>query len=317
MNDKHMNTETNRGRWLRVGLLALTFLAPIATSIRDYLRKRQEMLSARAADTAQRAGLNTTTIKQLSTAGRDWSYDLLKRGEGVAENVASQGSKLTHNLLERGGQVTHDLTERGGQVTHALAERGGQVTHDITERGGQVVHVLAERGGQVTHDLTERGSQVTHALAERGDQLLQPLRKRGGTFWTVFGFSFGLVSAAVVTFVLLRKRLGDQLADEEEEHIELRHQNLNGAGGLEQGRPEKLTGEILHLDKEGSSVATLQTIGVDVAKAVEVPVDAAFVGVVSTKRYYPMEEAPGESAQDIIYFTSEDEAKAQGYSAAE
>lgn len=295
MNDKHMNTETNRGRWLRVGLLALTFLAPIATSIRDYLRKRQEMLSARAADTAQRAGLNTTTIKQLSTAGRDWSYDLLKRGEGVAENVASQGSKLTHNLLERGGQVTHDLTERGGQV----------------------VHVLAERGGQVTHDLTERGSQVTHALAERGDQLLQPLRKRGGTFWTVFGFSFGLVSAAVVTFVLLRKRLGDQLADEEEGHIELRHQNLNGAGGLEQGRPEKLTGEILHLDKEGSSVATLQTIGVDVAKAVEVPVDAAFVGVVSTKRYYPMEEAPGESAQDIIYFTSEDEAKAQGYSAAE
>ena len=118
MKNEHMNTETNRGRWLRVGLLALTFLAPIATSIRDYLRKRQEMLSARAADTAQRAGLNTT-IKQLSTAGRDWSYDLLKRGEGVAENVASQGSKLTHNLLERGGQVTHDLTERGGQVTHA------------------------------------------------------------------------------------------------------------------------------------------------------------------------------------------------------
>ena len=293
MKNEHMNTETNTGRWLRVGLLSLAFFASIASNIMDYLRKRQEMLFTTAADTAQRAGMNTT-IKQLSAAGRDWSYDLLKRGEGVAENVASQGSKLTHNLLER-----------------------GQVTHDLTERGSQVTHVLAERGGQVTHDLTERGSQATHVLAERGDQLLQPLRKRSGTFWTVFGFSFGLVAATVVTFVLLRKRLGNQMADEEEGHIELPQQNLNGAGGLGQGQPGKLAGEILHMDKEGSSVATLQTIGVDVVKAVEVPVDAAFVGIVSTKRYYPLEEAPGESAQDIIYFISEDEAKAQGYSAAE
>ena len=272
MKNEHMNTETNTGHWVRAGLQSLAFLAPIALYIMDFLRKRQEMLFTTATDTTQRVGMNTT-IKQLSTAGRGWSYGLLKRGEGVAENVASQSGKFTHNLLERSGQVTRDLTERGGQVTHVLAERG--------------------------------------------DQLLQPFRKRSGTFWTIFGFSIGMVAAAVITFVLLRKRLGNQMADEEG-HIELpQDQNLNGASNRGQGQPGKPSGEILHLDKEGSSVATLQTVGVDIAKAVEVSANAAFVGVVSTKRYYPLEKAPGESAQDIIYFASEDEAKAQGYSAAE
>ncbi len=210
------------------------------------------------------------------------------------------------------------LSATGGDWSYGLLKRGGQVTRDLTERGSQVRHVLADRGGQVTRDLTERGSQVTHVLAERGDQLLQPLRKRSGTFWTVLGFSFGMVAAAVITVVLLRKRLGKQSADEEEGQIELpQQQNLNGASSLGQGRPEKPADEILHLDKEGSSAATMQTVGVNIAKAVEVPANAAFAGVVGTKRYYPLEKLPGESAQDTIFFASEDEARAQGYSAAE
>ena len=127
-----------------------------------------------------------------------------------------------------------------------------------------------------------------------------------------------MVAAAVITFVLLRKRLGKQSADEEEGQIELpQQQNLNGASSLGQGRPEKPADEILHLDKEGSSAATMQTVGVNIAKAVEVPANAAFAGVVGTKRYYPLEKLPGESAQDTIFFASEDEARAQGYSAAE
>jgi len=273
MKNEHLHTKTNTGRWLRVGLLSLTFFASIASNIKYFLRKRQEMLFTTATDTAQRAGMNTT-IKQLSATGRDWSYGLFKRG--------------------------------------------GQVTRDLTERGSQVRHVLADRGGQVTRDLTERGSQVTHVMAERGDQLLQPLRKRSGTFWTVLGFSLGMVAAAVITFVLLRKRLGKQSADEEEGQIELpQQQNLNGASSLGQERPGKPADEILHLDNEGNSAATMQTVGVNSAKAVEVPANAAFAGVVGTKRYYPLEKLPGESAQETIFFVSEDEARAQGYSAAE
>src|SRR6266566_2798612 len=251
MKNEHLHTKTNTGRWLRVGLLSLTFFASIASNIKYFLRKRQEILFTTATDTAQRAGMNTT-IKQLSATGRDWSYGLFKRG------------------------------------------------------------------GQVTRDLTERGSQVTHVMADRGGQLLQPLRKRSGTFWTVLGFSLGMVAAAVITFVLLRKRLGKQSADEEEGQIELpQQQNLNGASSLGQGWPGKPADEILHLDNEENSAGTMQTVGVNSAKAVEVPTNAVFAGVVGTKRYYPLEKLPGESAQETIFFVSEDEARAQGYSAAE
>jgi len=61
----------------------------------------------------------------------------------------------------------------------------------------------------------------------------------------------------------------------------------------------------------------LQTLGVDVEKSaeVEIPVDATFVGVISTKRYYPVDTSL--DVQDLVYFSTEDEAKAQGYTAAE
>ena len=95
MKNEHLHTKTNTGRWLRVGLLSLTFFASIASNIKYFLRKRQEILFTTATDTAQRAGMNTT-IKQLSATGRDWSYGLFKRG----------------------GQVTRDLTERGSQAHH-------------------------------------------------------------------------------------------------------------------------------------------------------------------------------------------------------
>ncbi len=338
MNDKHTNTETSGGRWLRVSLLTLAALAPAINSISNYLRRQsrftrqlseiekskqsevivkstqppaqvtalqrldelthvtrkrtaeqaqqlqklaqhwqEQALQLRKAmnnESRQRRELNKT-VKRLRENGRDWSQDLLTRGEGAAANVAAQSGKITHSLLERSGNFTRDLTERGGNFTR---------------------------------DLTERGSKVTHAMVERGDQL-----RRSSTFWTIFGFSLGMVAAATITIVLLRKRMITQRAGSEEaSHIELpQDRTWNGASSQGQGMAG---GEIRHLGKEGSSVATLQSVGVDIAQAVVAPANAAFVGVASTRRYYSIETSLEENAKDLVYFVSEDEAKAQGYS---
>ncbi len=316
MNDKHSNTETSGGRWLRVSLLSLAALTPIINSISNYLRRQlrftrqlseiekskqsevivnsaqspvqaaalqrldelthvtrkrtaeqaqqlqklaqhwqEQALQLRKAmknESRQRRELNKT-VKRLRKTGRDWSQDLLTRGEGAAANVAAQSDKITHSLLERGSKVTRDLTERGDQL------------------------------------------------------------RRNSTFWTIFGFSLGMVAAATITIVLLRKRMIKQGAGSEEtSHVELpQDRTWNGASSQEQG---KAAGEILHLGKEGSSVATLQSVGVDIAQAVVAPANAAFVGVASTRRYYPIETSLEENAQDLVYFVSEDEAKAQGFS---
>ncbi|HCJ35399.1 MAG TPA: hypothetical protein DHV65_14040, partial [Ktedonobacter sp.] len=215
-------------------------------------------------------------------------HDLRKRGEELAEEVTTQGGKISHNLIERGGKVTQDITERGSQVTQQLAKRGGKLSHDLSRRGGQLV---------------------------------KPLRKRNSILWTIFGFSIGMVASAVVTYLLVRKRVVEREAEAEaEQQIEL-PQDLTWRNG-NQERQGKPMGEILHLGVEGNTMATtaaIQVVDVDVDAATpdEVPPDAVFVGIVSTKHYYPLEVILDEDVTERIYFVSEEEAKTQGYSASE
>jgi hypothetical protein len=86
------------------------------------------------------------------------------------------------------------------------------------------------------------------------------------------------------------------------------------------------SGEIRHVGSEGTagtSVATMASTNVENApqetttekleaiQATQTPADVAFVGVVSTKLYYPTDTTL--EANDVIYFASEDEAKAEGF----
>jgi len=299
MNHDNTNTETSGGRWLRVSLLTLTMVAPIVNSIMDYFRKRAELDGASTADqvpsrqrldeltyaTRQRAGAQA---QQLQNWAQDWSQDLRKRGEDLAEDLAAQSGKISQDLLACGSKVTRDITKRGSRVQR-----------DITKRGRKVTRRLAKRSKKLSQDLTERSNQ-----------LLQPNRKRNSTFWTIFGFSLGLVIAAVVTYLLIRKRLERQ-ALEAEQQFEL-SQVRSGERQGEQGKP---AGEIIYMDNEGAVIATVEAVDLDTGEVVA-PADAAFVGVVGTKRYYPI-EVTLDDGLELVYFVSEDEARAQGYSVAE
>jgi hypothetical protein len=93
---------------------------------------------------------------------------------------------------------------------------------------------------------------------------------------------------------------------EQDEHIELpSSDSWNGSGS----RP---AGEISYFDQGGTSVATLEIVDVE---TIMKPADAAFVGVKSTKLYYPVDTEI--EPKDLVYFTSEEEAKAQGFTAAQ
>lgn len=260
----------------------------------DYLQRQAQQLSAQAKylrsslrkEQRQRRKLNKT-LKQLREAGLDWGQELLKRGENLTEDLVAQGGKISSDLLERGSGVRHDL-----------AERGGKITQDVAERGGQLTQVLVKRGSAIGQDLAERSGQLLHPT---------DARKRNNTFWTIFGFSTGLVVAVTVTYLFLRQRI---LRDEREQNQQIELASDESRKGRATERP---AGTILHLDSNSSSVATLQTV--DVEHKVAAPADAAFVGVMSTKQYYPV--ATAVEAKDLIYFTSEAEAKSQGFSAAE
>jgi hypothetical protein len=327
MNDKHTNTETSGGRWLRVSLLALAVLAPVINSISNYLRRQsrftrqlseiEESKQSEIIVKSTQPPVQTTALQrldELTHVTRKRTAEQAQQLQKLAQHWQEQALQLRKAMKNESRQrrelnkTVKRLRETGRGWSQDLLTRGEGAAANVAAQSGKITHSLLERGNRATRDLTERGSKVTHALVERGDQL-----RRNGTFWTIFGFSFGMVAAATITIVLLRKRVIKQRAGSEEaSHIELpQDRKWNGASSQEQ---EKAAGEIRHFGKEGSSVATLQSVGVDIAQAVVAPANAAFVGVASTRRYYPIETSLEENAKDLVYFVSEDEAKAQGFS---
>ncbi len=351
MNTKQKDIVQQGSRWLRVGVLTITTVGPIVNTLVARMRQQAAIAQAAASSQAaqsledeqqseqsrlvpisrellaeqarqlqkqarhwqmqakhlrkalrheskQRRRLNKM-VQQLQKKGVDWGQEMLKRSEDLTGDLVAQGSKLSHDWLERGGKVTRDLTERGSDLSQDLVKRGSKLTRDLTERGSDLSQDLVKRGGKLSHDLTERGSD-----------LLQPARQRRSAFWTAFGFSLGMVVAAVVTYLFVRKRIVQQLPGQEQQ-IELppREHDWNGS------HKSQPAGEILHSNSNGvTTVATLQAVDTGTQQQVVVPADAAFVGVVASKTYYPL-ETPIES-NDVIYFSSEEEAQAEGFTAA-
>ena len=277
-------------QWLRVGVLTVTTLGPVVNALLDRMRQNSEQVNTQAVqekmkstqaatlqrleeitvvsrkqaaeqaevlrtqaqqlqqqaqqlrkalreETKQRAKL----AKQLRKTGIDWSQDMLKRGEHLSDGLVEQSAKLSHDLKERGEQITDDLRERADTVAQELTKRTSSITHDLTERGGQVTEELAKRGGQITHDLTERGGEL--------------VQKRGRLL-AIIGFSIAFTTAAVATFLLVRRMV--QQKDEQDQQIELPHNgavNGNTNGIMPRGQAqEQPTGEIVILSTDGTIV---------------------------------------------------------------
>jgi hypothetical protein len=101
-----------------------------------------------------------------------------------------------------------------------------------------------------------------------------------------------------------------QELEELEQQIELpQNGNLTTGSEANQNKP---VGEIRSVDDIGTAVVTLPVV--DVVEMLH-PEDAKFVGVASTRLYYPVEISV--DANDLVYFISEEEAQNQGFTAAQ
>jgi hypothetical protein len=333
MTAENQARESQKGRWLRVAFLAYTLVGPSVNALLERLRQRSQSKGEPVQvkqDDAQpdvRQRLDELTlessrwvneqVQQLRTRARELSKQSrqlrkalrreARQRRKLVTQVRKSGVDRGRDLLKRGEQLTGELKERGGKITHDLLDLGGKTAQDLVERSGEFTQDLAERGGKVTQELAKRGRKATHDLAERGESLLQPVRERDRNFWSIVGFSVGLVAAGVVTYRLVRRRVIQQEL-EQVEQIELQpSESWNGA----QGRP---AGEILHLGEDGTIIATLQAVDVDSAGR---PAGATHVGIVSTKQYYPVEVQLEPGDIELVYFVSEEEARARGFTPAQ
>jgi hypothetical protein len=247
--------------------------------------------------------------KHLAHKTSDWSedttYQLRKQGLSLWQNLADwyeealyllrrQRRKLSRNLAEQTEDTVHQLSRQKRHLSRSLAGRRDDATRQLRRQGRVLGRNLAGRRDDVTRQVRKQRDY----LSERGGQLIEPMR--GSRFWSIFGFVAGLLLAGSVTYWLVRRGMNKAVAEEEEAfELEVPEQ-LNGTAR----RP---AGEVRAVGQGGTVVVSR-------------PVTSAgpttrFVGVLSSRRYYPIGSQP--DAQDLVFFESEDDARAEGFTAAE
>ncbi len=312
--------ETNR--WLRVGILTLATLGPVINTFLENARKRAEKLQElqnlqTLQELKELKALQELKEHPYSQEVLKRSSELIGRGSQVSQALAEQGGKLTQVIAERGS----DLAEQGGKFSHVLVERGSDLTRELSERGSQLSQDLAKRGEVITREAAKRGRQATQNLAKRTEQVTDRVGERPLLFWLTFGF--GLATAAIATYQIVRKRF---LQREAEQIQIMQNGRLNGSSSVESSaaRPATQSPTIQIVKEVLASQAPLGTETEQSTKAPnDYPADSRVLGLVSNKRYYPIDTSLDQlranegGTLDVIYFASEDEARAQGFTAAE
>jgi len=268
----------------------------LAQESRQWVAYQVELLNEQAQQLQAQARQLRKALRREARRRRK----LLARRRGRLMFIPIQGRKARRRrkLLVR-------LRESSADLSKGLLKRGSKITQNLLDFGGKTTQDLTERSGELTQQLTKRSGKVTEELARRGQRLLEPVRKRDRTFWSLVGFGVGLVAAGAITYQLVRRMT--QLETEQNEHIELpQSDSWNGSRG-------KPAGEIRHIDQGGAPVATLEIVDVETVE--QTAADASIVGVKSTKLYYPA--GIDIELEDLVYFATEEEARSQGFRAAE
>lgn len=336
--------ESGTQRLLRITTLALTVLGPVINALAARLGDRLERGGKRKKVTvdAEVPASKVVTVEQekvvatkpslsgalLELKDRPYSQDLLKRGEALVEELQAlvdRGSKLSQDLAARSSEVTRDLAERGSKASQELVKRSEEARKELRKRGKKLNKELNKRSRLVAKELSKRSEKASKELSKRSRRVSE----RGGTFWTLFGFSVGLTAAAIAAYILIRQRVKQQQQLEEEQSFQLSQNGyLNTTSTTNQGVAPTRTGtqpepsiqkQPTHKSAAEESIPAIAVAEQENATKQVAPADAAFVGVVSTQRYYPVSTpldqlaSPESGKVDVVYFTSEEEAKVQGY----
>jgi hypothetical protein len=269
----------------------------VESQVKEVVQESREWIE----DQIDELGKQTNQLQQRS---RKQVKLLRKQSRKQIKQLQKQSRKLQKSLRREAKRQRINWAIFLYTTKKYFQDRGENLKVGLAERGSKITQNVLDLGGKTSQNLANRKDDLTQELAKQGQRLLEPVRRRDRTFWSIVGFSIGLIAAGTITYQLVRRRMVQEVV-EEDEHIELPSNNSwNGIGG----RP---SGEIGYIDQNGTSIATLEIVDVETT---EQPDGAAFVGVISTKLYYTVDTEL--EPEDLVYFTSEEEAKAQGFNAA-
>jgi hypothetical protein len=259
----------------------------------EQLRSGQQVVRERGGDAAQ----------SMTGWREDTGARLRRQGKNLARSVDDLRDEAAYQLRKQGRSLSHDLEDRREEATYQLRKQRRSLSHNLEDRREEAAHRLRKRGRSISRDLADRRdiarstlSRQGQNISERSARFLEPMRR----VFPFIGFFSGLLLAAAITFWLLRRALVRQ-AEREEGHIELTSHNTRE-------KSRRRLGSIISASRGGATVSTRSTT------VTEAP--SRYVGVRSTREYYPIKHTPNADVQDLVFFASEDAARAQGFRAA-
>lgn len=177
----------------------------------------------------------------------------------------------------------------------------------------------------------EKSIPLAEHISQRGEKMIKQVTQnkvqQNSILWTILGFSVGLVAAAALVYLFIRNRLQENTVESQSFQLSQNgytNRATNGqvlpADAVRTATPQAPITQQAQAIQPTVTLAKQQTA--TPAPPASHPADARFLGVASTKRYYPVEtpldqiDALKQEPVDVLYFASEGEAKAQGFSAA-
>src|SRR5579885_2687250 len=231
-------------QWLRVGVLTITTLGPIVGTLLERVRNRANKGSQPAAQVQ-------TAVKGKVQEAQQRLEELTLTSRQQAAAQAQQLSKQAQQLQQQAEQLRKALREEARQrakLAKQMRKAGRAWGQYALKRGEYITGDIKDRADSLTQEITKRTGKVAQDLSERGSELVQ----KRGRMLSIVGFSAGVVAAGVVTFIIVRRFVGQN--NEQDQQIELPSENA--ANGSEMGTRAQAqpAGEIVMLNADGSMV---------------------------------------------------------------
>ena len=349
-------------RWLRVGFLTISVIGPVINNISSRFRDRAEVLREETAKRSSNLTENivdrSNKLSQVvSKRSEQVVSDITDRGNRATQVVVDRGNDVLQELAERSEKASQELAKRGEQVSKEITKRGAKISKEVTKRSQKAAKEVTKRSQKAQRELAKRTEQLTQpnsrqdtpfwtvfsfsmGLTAAGVAAYLLIRKRfqqneqdsQQAHISLNGSLNGTSKSTTSTETrsVSQPSLATKTADAPT--LTLAEPTTATPATIEPAEDEPATEKLPSMtqstikaqpvedtlsDKQTETVETEQQAPASTTK------EAAFLGVVNTKHYYPVEtplnelHSAGDEALDVIYFTTEDEAKAEGYTPAE
>ena len=281
------------------------------------------------------ADRSNDVLQELTERSEKASQELARRGEQVSKEIAKRGAQVSKEVTKRSQKAAKEMRKRSLKAQRELAKRTEQLTQPNSHQDSPFWAVFSFSMGLtaagvaayllIRKRLQQNEEENQHAhIALNGSLNGTGKSATSGASYSANQPSLATKTVETATPEVVAPAL--TLAEPTTEEVTA-DAPIVVEPELEDDLPatEKMpaisiqaTIQAYPATEEPSEQAEADTQ----EEPVEMPIpDAVFLGVVNTKRYYPIEtplnelHSASDGALDVVYFATADEAQAQGYTA--